>query len=221
VVVAAPGTRDRSLTGLRWRWTIAFVLGELVGFVPPALTGVTLAALGVSDAALVAGLVAAGMLEGIAIGVAQAYVLGDVLPLLQRRDWVLATAGGAALAWLAGMGGVALVQASGPGAWAVVGPAMVAGLFAMGILQWRVLRRHLPRSSRWVWVTSGAWLVGVMIPVAALSVVPDGWPPAARVVVAVGAAVAMGATVGLLTGGTLVSLLRRSEQEVDAHGAEA
>jgi hypothetical protein len=191
VVAAAPGTRDRSLTGLRRRWTIAFVVGELVGFVPPALTGVTLAALGVSDAALVAGMVAAGMLEGAAIGVAQ------------------------------GMGGVALVQASGPGAWVVVGPGMVAGLFAMGILQWRVLRRHLPRSSRWVWVTSGAWLVGVMIPVAALSVVPDGWPPAARVVVAVGAAVAMGATVGLLTGGTLVSLLRRREREVDAHGAEA
>ena len=91
----------------------------------------------------------------------------------------------AALAWLAGMGGSAAVQAWGPVALVVVGPAMVAGLLAMGVLQWLVLRRHVPGSGRWVPVTSAAWLVGVLIPVAALSAVPNGWPPTVHVTVGV------------------------------------
>lgn len=70
-----------------------------------------------------------------------------------------------------------------------------------------VLRRHLPGSGRWIPVTSAAWLVGVMIPVAALSVIPNGWPSTVHVLVGVVAAVAMGATVGLLTGTTLRRLL--------------
>jgi hypothetical protein len=36
----------RYLVGLRRRWTLAFVVGELVGFLPPAVTGATLAAIG-------------------------------------------------------------------------------------------------------------------------------------------------------------------------------
>ncbi len=215
----AVGTRARPASpqrvdGLRRRWTLAFVVGELVGFVPPAVTGAALAHLGVSDGVLVTGLVLAGVVEGAAIGTAQAYVLRDVLPALSSVRWVVATAVGAALAWLAGMGGTALVQAVGPAAWAVVGPGMVVGLLAMGTLQWLVLRAHVPRSGRWVPVTSGAWLLGVMIPVAALSLTPNAWPPAAFVVVGVAAAVAMGATVGLITGGTLVRLLRESRRPV-------
>jgi hypothetical protein len=38
---------------LRRDWTLAVALGELVGFVPPAVTGATLAALGAPDVALV------------------------------------------------------------------------------------------------------------------------------------------------------------------------
>ncbi len=79
----------------------------------------------------------------------------------------------------------------------------------MGWAQWLVLRRVVPRSGRWVPVTSGAWLLGVMIPVVALSAAPNGWPGWAHVVVGVSAAVAMGLTVGALTGRTLQRLLDR------------
>lgn len=202
---------DDALRHLRRDWTVAFVVGELVGFVPPALTGAALASAGAGDVAVTAGLVAAGSLEGAAIGIAQAHVLARYLPAMSRTRWVVATALGAAVAWLAGMGGSAAIQAFGPVALVVVAPAMVAGLLAMGVLQWAVvLRHHLARSARWVAVTSLAWLVGVMIPVAALSLVPNGWPVAAHVVVGVVAAVAMGATVGLLTGTTLLRLLSAS-----------
>ncbi len=198
---------DTDLRRLRPAWVVAFVLGELVGFVPPALTGAALASAGAHDAVLTAGLVAAGSLEGAVLGIAQAHVLGRYLPGLSRGRWTLATAVGAAVAWLAGMGGSAAIQAFGQAALVIVAPGMVVGLTAMGTLQWLVLRRRLVGSARWIAVTSLAWLVGVMIPVAALSLVPNDWPAVVHVVVGVVAAVAMGATVGLLTGTTLQRLL--------------
>jgi hypothetical protein len=200
---------------LRRRWTAAFVVGELVGFVPPALVGAALVVAGVPDGVLVAGLVAAGAIEGAVLGVTTGRVLGCELPMLDVRRWVAATAAGAAVAWLAGMGGSALIQAVGAWALIVVAPGLIVGLLAMGILQWRVLQPFVPGAARWVPVTAGAWLVGVMLPVVALSVVPNGWPPGVHVVVGVAAAVAMGATVGSLTGRTLDGLLASSRAADD------
>jgi hypothetical protein len=40
---------------LRKQWTTAFILGEFVGFIPPAATGAILAALNAPDGALVVG----------------------------------------------------------------------------------------------------------------------------------------------------------------------
>ena len=88
---------------------------------------------------------------------------------------------------------------------AVLLPAMGAALLAMGYAQWRVRESDVPKSGRWIWVTSGAWLLGVMIPVLALSLAPNAWPGWAL------AAVAMGVTVGALTGRTLERLLSAAE----------
>lgn len=202
-----------AVAGFRRRWTAAFVIGELVGFVPPAVTGATLGTLGVPDPVLVAGLTAAGVVEGAVLGAAQRTVLERWAAAVDGRAWVVATATAAAFAWFVGMAGGALMGAdiAPPGLLLVVlAPAWTAALLSMGYLQWRVLRAALPRSARWVWVTAGAWLVGVMIPVAALSLVPDGWPGWAQAVVGVASAVAMGATVGALTGRTLEGLLARA-----------
>jgi hypothetical protein len=160
---AALSARLRTV-GLRRRWTVAFIAGELAGFVAPSATGAVLAALGAPDPALVAGLGAGGALIG-----------SDIAPVV-----------------------LLLV---------VLIPAWTAALLAMGYAQWRVLRRVVPRSRRWVWVTAAAWLLGVIIPVAALSLAPNAWPAVAHAVVGVLAAVAMGATVGGLTGATLERLL--------------
>ncbi len=195
---------------LRAAWTRACVLGELLGFVPPALAGATLGALGAPDAVMVLGLTLAGLLEGAALGRAQAWVLRRDAPTVDHHGWVRATVAAAGFAWFVGMGGGALLGADIlPGAVAaiVLVPAWTAALLAMGYAQWRVLRRTVPRSGRWVTVTAGAWLVGVMIPVVALSVTPNGWPPWAFVAVGVAAAVAMGFTVGAITGTTLARLL--------------
>ncbi len=194
------------LERLRVRWTAAVVVGELVGFLPLAIVGVALVSLGAADPLLVIGLTAAGALEGAAIGTTQSRVLSGYWPGLVRRDWIVATATAASLAWFVGMGGSALAgldRVPVALAVAVVVPCSVLALGSMGYLQWRVLRPLVPASIRWVPVTAGAWLVGVLVPVIALSVVPDRWPPAGHVAVAVLAAAAMGVIVGTITGRTL------------------
>jgi hypothetical protein len=205
---AQPGSESRAGDVIRL-WTVALVVGELVGFVPAAVTGATLAAAGASDLWLVAGLTVAGTIEGVVIGIAQALVLARFAPSVDGRAWILATAVAAGFAWFVGMGGAAVLgSGAAPGVLLVaLVPAWSVALVGMGFLQWRVLRRTVPRSGRWVPVTTGAWLVGVLIPAVVLSVVPNGWPPAAHAVAGVIGALAMGLTVGLLTGRTLARLL--------------
>jgi hypothetical protein len=201
------------MEGLRWRWTLAFLVGELVGFIPPAVTGAALAAASAPDLILVVGLTTAGLAEGAALGVAQARVLRRYAPSVSSRDWVAATTVAAGFAWFVGMGSGALLgtDESPPALLAAaMVPAWAAALLAMGLLQWLVLRRTVPRSLRWVPVTAGAWLLGVAIPVLALSAAPNSWPAWSYVAVGVSAAVAMGLTVGVLTGGTLQRLLASS-----------
>jgi hypothetical protein len=207
--------------GLRGRWVTAMVVGELVGFVPPAVVGSVLASAGVGDAGLVAGLVVAGAMEGAVLGAAQARVVRAGLPGVRAGDWVLATAAAAALCWAAGMGGAALIGAYGTRAALLLVPVMVAALLSMGGLQALVLRPHVGGAGRWVWVTTGAWLVGVMLPVAALSLWPAGWPVVTRAAVAVLAAVAMGATVGLLSAGTLARLVASRSHRTVPTGSRA
>ncbi len=131
------------VAGLRRRWTSAFIVGELIGFIPPAITGATLAAVGASDALLVVGLTVAGLCEGTVLGLAQARVLGRHTQAVDGTAWVVATTAAAGFAWFVGMGGSALLGAH-PSGLVVVAlcPAWVAALVSMGYAQWRVLRRR-------------------------------------------------------------------------------
>ncbi len=195
----------------RTEWTVAFVVGEMVGFVPPALVGAVLGVIGVPDVVLVLGLTIAGGFEGAAIGLAQARVLKRNATAIPGRAWVAATAVAASFAWFVGMGGGALMGATeSPVLLLFLVPAWTLALASMGYLQWRVLRRSVQHSASWIPVTSGAWVLGVSIPVVAISATPDGWPGFTRVVVAVIAAIAMGFTVGALTGRTMYRFLTRA-----------
>ncbi|MBB3037150.1 hypothetical protein [Hoyosella altamirensis] len=198
-------------------WTLAFVGGELAGFVPPAIVGVALGTLGAHDVVFVVALTIAGIAEGAALGAAQAWVLRRFAPSIDWRRWVAVTASAAGFAWFIGMSTSQIGGASPLAPWLLVllfVPLWLAALLAMGFAQWTVLRRVVPGSSRWIWVTAGAWLIGVSIPVIALSIVPDGWPLWSHGIVGVVAAVAMGLTVGALTGRTLASLLARQTRSL-------
>jgi hypothetical protein len=147
------------VAGLRCRWTLACLIGELVGFLPPASVGAALSTVGVTDLILVVGLTIAGLMEGAVLGVAQSRVLARHAPAVTGRAWVVATTTAARFAWFVGMGGGALMgsQVAPAGLlFSLLVPAWAAALLSMGYLQWRVLRSALPRSRRWIWVTSGA-----------------------------------------------------------------
>ena len=116
----------------RWNrdWIRACVIGELIGFLPPAVTGAALVAFDAPEVVLVGGLVVAGVAEGLVLGWAQNIVLRRLIP--DVTGWPVATAAAAGLAWLAGMGGSSLVDAVGSKGLVVAGPGWVIGLFAMG-----------------------------------------------------------------------------------------
>ena len=206
---STPGALD-PLDGLRSRWTVAFLFGELIGFLPPALVGASLSAAHAPDLLLVLGLTVAGAFEGASIGWTQSRVLRRYAPSINSHAWIAATAIAAAFAWLVGMGGGALMGASQGFSAILFGclvPLWITALLGMGFTQWLVMRKEVRASFSWVWVSGAAWLVGVMIPVVALTLAPNSWPPAVHIADGVAAAVAMGAVVGLITGQRLRRLL--------------
>jgi hypothetical protein len=224
---AASSAARRGDGGARlWRrWALATTLGELAGFAAPALAGVVVAgALGRvagPAAALLtfAVLVAAGGLEGAALGYAQWRVLRRALPCIGWRQWTGATALAAMAAWAMGMLPNTLVDAAGVGvggmiaAWAVVAPGI---LLSIGYAQWLVLRRHLARAALWVPANAVAWALGVGVPFLGAALISETTPLWLAAAVGVASGLAMGCVVGAITGWALVRLLRRA-----ARGAPA
>ncbi|MFI7542454.1 hypothetical protein [Actinoplanes sp. NPDC049599] len=167
MVYAEPQARPAVLRGgpLFRRWLLVVTIGEFLGFSVPAVAGAvtagwsTLAALGV--------ILAAGAVEGTALGLAQASVLRQALPGLPARRWVLATAGGAVLAYVIGMLPSTLADrwAELPAAVLALGGLVlgVALLATIGTAQWLVLRTVLPRSASWIVTTALAWLAGLAV----------------------------------------------------------
>jgi len=89
-------------TALVRSWFAVVTVCEFFGFAVPIIVGALTA--GSAATLSVPALVAAGAVEGAALGWGQATVLQRALPDLRRRKWVLATAGAAMLAYLLGLG---------------------------------------------------------------------------------------------------------------------
>lgn len=197
----------------RWiAWTTA---AEVGGFVAPGVVGVSTSSR--AGAAQLLPLVAAGMVEGAALGAGQAHVLRDVLAGLRVRAFVVATSVAA---------GVAYAVAMVPAAWhgwfadlpvpllillaAVGGGVLIASI---GTGQWLVLREVLPRSASWVLTTALAWLAGLGV---FLGVATPWWhegqSAVAAVLVGIVAAILMALTVAVVTGAALVRLLARDRE---------
>lgn len=192
------------------QWTVMVTLGESVGFVLPAIVGATTAGLPIGPALLVA----AGVVEGTVLGLAQWSVLRGVVPGLRGGAWVAATAAAAAIAYALGLipSLTAEVWQTWPPAVAVAAGGVVGVLLllSIGVAQWFVLRRHEPRARSWVWWTAVAWLAGLGV---FLLVATPLWYPGQPLadVIAVGAAagVAMAATVAGITGAAVVRVAAR------------
>lgn len=198
--------------GLLGRWVSWTVAGEVLGFVAPAVLGVVSA--GWSPWGAIPTMVAAGAVEGLVLGGAQAHALVPFVPGLRSTRFAVGTALAAALAYLLGM----LPSALGPRLveaprMAVVSAGIVGGivlLCSIGTAQWLELRRHAGRAWTWIATTAAAWLLGLA---AFLLIAVPLWHPgqgsAAMVAIGLVAAAAMATTVAVVTGWALRRLLAR------------
>jgi hypothetical protein len=141
----------------RHRWVISVTFAETIGYLAPSCAGVLSAKAEIGELAQVAVMVAAGFVEGLALGLGQAWAL----PLRIRRwRYVLLTALAASVVWLCVMS-MMIVAGSGVLPNVLLVPAglfiAIVGLGAIGTAQSIELRRHADAAYRWIPWTALAW----------------------------------------------------------------
>jgi hypothetical protein len=205
----APPLRGRPL----WRrWTATVAIGETAAFALPALSGALLAAVDAPWWVVAPVVLVAGMIEGSILGFAQVLVVRRALPGVRSRAWIRATVAGALVAWTIGLVPTLardpvgeLPAAAQIALFVVLGAALVS---AMGVFQWRLLRREVADASFWVPGTALAWLAGLTV---FMSIASPLWhaDQAVAAVVAIGilAGAAMAVTVAAVSGVVLVHLV--------------
>jgi hypothetical protein len=192
---------------------------EAAGFCAPALAGGFSAAAGLSNGATGAALLAAGAVDGYALGAAQSWALRTAVPDLPGRAFAAATAVAAVLAYAIGLAPSTLGERIRDVPLAVAVPVAVLGgialLASIGTAQWLVLR-HAGYDVRW-WIatTAGGWLAGLTVFTAVATPL---WRPGqpAPLIVAIGilAGVLMAATVAATTGFAALRLARTAMRRV-------
>jgi uncharacterized membrane protein (Fun14 family) len=214
-----------------WRWVWANGWAELLGLGCTLLLGWfgtrVFAAEQASTIFILGGALAAigfgTLLEGVLIGFAQARVLRERLPPLPLKSWIMATALGAAIAWALGMipstimGLMSPQHASSPpdlpdSAQYLLATAMGLVLGAiLGIPQWHVLRRYVPRAGFWVAANALAWLIGMPLIFFGMGTLTENADIVRVILTVFATCLATGVVVGAIHGWALVRLLRRDD----------
>jgi hypothetical protein len=166
----------------RTRWVMMVTLAEAAGFLVPVCVGVLTATAGLGETLQAALLVAAGFVEGLALGVGQAWALPYPV---DRRRYALLSSLGAGIVWACVMCTRLIAEAPEvpPVATALagVGTALI-GLSAIGTAQWLELRRHAPRAGRWIVWTAIAWIAALPFSFLPAPLVDESTPVATNVV---------------------------------------
>jgi hypothetical protein len=214
----------RSARSLAVRWVAACSVGEVVGLAVAAgaTVGMTLAggdapSLGwrILTLAVVG---AGGAVEGLAVGLAQAWALRPHLPGLPTGPWVGATVVVAVMLWLAASVPAKLLAGDGADADGGPGTALtlvlaavlgtVAGLLFGGAQAW-VLRRAAMRVRGWVGANAAGWAAAMVWIFAWAGGLPEGAGVGAALAAGAGAGVGSGLLVGAITGVAVVRLRPR------------
>jgi hypothetical protein len=157
----------------RMRWIVLVTAAETLGFLVPVLTGITTTRAAFAPGLQALLIVAAGMIEGLALGLGQAYAL----PMRVRRArFTLLTALGAGVVWMC------IMAAMHVATFAVAAIASLFGLAAIGSAQWIELRHHAARAHRWIAWTALAWVLALPLSFAPGLLVDETTPLRAQVV---------------------------------------
>jgi deazaflavin-dependent oxidoreductase (nitroreductase family) len=185
-------------------WIAACTAAEMVGMT--AAAGAATLADGVSGPVALGVVVAGGLVEGTALGLAQATVLARVAPALSRVRYLVATVVVAGLGWAAatapstlGGGG----DAEQPPVLLVVLGALALGLVlgsVLGAVQAYALRGAVRHPTRWVAANAAAWPVAMILIFVGATLPDTGWPAGAVLLVGAVTGAAAGAALGLVSG---------------------
>ncbi len=195
------------------------MIGEIVGF---GLAGALMMLAGnaiaeLDGAARIAGfalaVVAMGSFEGSAVGLAQWAVLRTRIASLTRRTWLVATVGGAVIAWASGMAigtfaGDAFASSDEDMpivAGLVIGA--IAGVLLAGP-QWVALRRTGVAAPWWIPAHAFGWSLGMVVAFAGVGALPSSAALVFTMIAMAGTGLGMGALVAAITGLALVDAIR-------------
>lgn len=198
------------------RWTLLCALAEAVGMT--AVVGAVVATEWLVDEPMTAAgvavavtlVVSGGLVEGGALGAAQAAAVRRWLPGI-AFPWILVTLAVAGLGWTAGAVPTVLADGgSGEPTGAVLVLAAVAVGAAMGAFlgaaQALVLRGRVRHPWRWVGANTLAWMASMAVIFVGAAGVPPGWSAPATIGVGTVTGLTAGAVLGLVTGWFLPSL---------------
>jgi hypothetical protein len=210
---ARPAVRAPTRLG---RWVLLCAGAEAVGMAAAAGAARAATALAPDRTALAWGLVvAAGLVEGTALGLAQSAALRPDAPGLRRRHWVLMTVAVAGLGWAAVSAPAVLGgddgAGAGPSALLVASGAAGLGLLmgaVLGAAQAGALRGTVARPWRWVGVSATAWTPAMVVIFAGATAAPATWSDLAVVALGAGTGALAGAVLGAVSG-VLVPVLGR------------
>jgi hypothetical protein len=202
------------------RWTALCAAAETLGMTAAAGAAKASQAIvgeqstGPETAAALSLVVAGGLVEGVALGTAQASGLARVLPGLDRRRWVLVTVVVAGVGWAAASAPAAL-RAGDDGteprlALVLAGAAALgAGMgAALGAAQALVLRGQVPRPGRWVGANAVAWAPAMAVIFLGATTPSSDWSVTSVLGLGAVTGAAAGTVLGLVTGRFLPSLTR-------------
>ena len=144
------------------RWILRVGLAEAAGFAVAATVGASLAVTGAPASIAYPVAIAAGAVEGLALGVGQFSGMRTRRP--SRAAWLGATAAAAAFAWALGMlPSTVGVDLASPATWVVLAVGAVLLLASIPLAQWVVLRAAGRRdAAAWAPVTMAAWAVALL-----------------------------------------------------------
>lgn len=185
-------------------WVAACAAAETVGMT--AAAGAARVADGLPGPAALSVVIAGGLVEGTALGVAQASVLARVAPAVSRARYLAATVVVAGVGWAAasapsvlGGGG----DAEQPPLLLVVLGAAALGLVmgaVLGAAQAAVLRGAVRHPWRWVAANAAAWPVAMVLVFLGATLPDAGWSTAAVVLTGAVTGAVAGTALGLVSG---------------------